>query len=52
MMTIAFALLAVASLLLWLRLRWSWVLVFAALILGIVIFVQDVDFATNLGIQL
>ncbi len=51
-MTIAFGLLAVASLLLWRRVQWSWTLVVAALLLGIVIFVQDVDFSTNLGIQL
>ncbi len=52
MMTVSFALLAVASLLLWRRVQWAWTLVVAALVLGIVIFVRDVDFATNLGIQL
>jgi hypothetical protein len=52
MMTIAFALLALAILLLWRRVQWSWALVLAALILGIVIFAQDVDFSTKLGIQL
>ena len=52
MMAIAFALLALASVLLWRRVQWSWALVIAALILGIVIFVGDVDFSSDLGIQL
>ncbi len=52
MMTVTYGLLAVASVLLWRRARWAWTLVLAALILGIVIFVQDVDFSSNLGIQL
>ncbi len=52
MMTVTYGLLAVASTLLWRRVRWAWALVMAALILGIVVFMQDVDFSTNLGIQL
>jgi hypothetical protein len=52
MMTVTYGLLALASILLWRRVRWGWTLVMAALILGIVVFVQDVDFSTNLGIQL
>ena len=53
MMTIALLLLAVSSFFLWLhKAQWGWTLVMAALILGIVIFMRDVDFSTNLGIQL
>ena len=53
MMTLAFALLAVATFFLWWRkAKWGWAVVMAALILGIVIFVGDVDFTQNLGIQL
>lgn len=52
MMTIAFALMAAAVILLWRGAAWSWLLVMAALALGVVIFVGDVDFASNLGIQL
>ncbi len=52
MMTVTYALLALACILLWRRVQWSWTLVMAALVLGIVIFMQDVDFSSNLGIQL
>lgn len=53
MMTLAFGLLAVSSYFLWRRkARWGWTLAIASLILGIVIFVGDVDFSSNLGIQL
>ena len=52
MMTVTYALLAIASILLWRRVQWSWALVMAALVLGIVIFMQDVDFSSNLGVQL
>lgn len=53
MMTLAFALLAVAAFFLWWRkATWGWAVVMAVLILGIVIFVGDVDFTQNLGIQL
>jgi hypothetical protein len=53
MMTLAFGLLAVSAFFLWFRkASWGWSLVLTALIIGIVIFVQDVDFSTNLGIQL
>lgn len=53
MMTLAFALLAVSSFLLWWRkAQWGWAVVLAALVLGIVIFNGDVDFTQNLGIRL
>ena len=53
MMTLAMALLAVSVFFLWWRkARWGWLTVMAALIVGTVIFFQDVDFASNLGIQL
>lgn len=53
MMTVAFGLLAVSCFFLWLRkARWGWAVVMIALILGIVIFMGDVDFSTNLGLQL
>ena len=53
MMTLAMLLLAVSVFLLWWhKARWGWLTVMAALIVGIVIFFQDVDFTTNLGIQL
>jgi len=53
MMTLAFGLLTVSSFFLWFnKARWGWSLVLAALVIGIIIFVQDVDFSTNLGIQL
>ncbi|MDX1423450.1 MAG: hypothetical protein R3322_09940 [Kiloniellales bacterium] len=53
MMTVAFALLAANSLLLWRRqARWGAAAVVAALVIGTVIFVQDVDFGAKLGIQL
>ncbi|MGD9501001.1 MAG: hypothetical protein AB7V40_00765 [Methyloceanibacter sp.] len=53
MMTLAFALPALGLFLLWRRkARWSWALVVASLILGIVIFIGDVDFAQELGIRL
>jgi hypothetical protein len=53
MMTLANLLLAIASLLV---LRgnagWASAAIIAVLVIGIVIFVHDVDFASNLGIQL
>jgi len=53
MMTLAFALLAANGLLLWRRqARWGPALTVAALVIGIVILVQDVDFGADLGIQL
>ena len=53
MMTLAFALLAVTVFLLWWgKAQWGWAAVMIALIIGIVIFVGDVDFTQNLGIQL
>jgi len=53
MMTLAFGLIAVSCFFLWRRkAQWAWALVMAALIVGVIIFVQDVDFAAKLGIQL
>lgn len=53
MMTVTFGLFAVSSFFLWWRkARWGWALVMAALALGVIIFVQDVDFSSPLGIQL
>jgi hypothetical protein len=53
MMTLAFTLLAVSSYFLWTqKVRWGWAVVLAVLVLGLIIFVRDVDFATNLGTQL
>lgn len=53
MTTLAFALIAAASYLLWRRDgAWSWPLVVAALIVGAVVFIGDVDFSSKLGIQL
>ena len=52
MMTVTFGLLAAGCIALWRRARWGWALVMAALVLGIVVFVGDVDFSSNLGIQL
>lgn len=53
MMTTAMLLLTLSSIFLWWqKAQWVWLPVMAALILGIIIFVQDVDFATDLGRQL
>ncbi len=52
MMTVTYALLAASCILLWRRVRWSWTLVIAALLIGIGAFVGDVDFSSSLGIQL
>ena len=53
MMTLSFSLLAVTVFSLWWgKAQWGWAAVMVALIIGIVIFVGDVDFTQNLGIQL
>jgi 4-amino-4-deoxy-L-arabinose transferase-like glycosyltransferase len=53
MMTLTFALFAVSSFFLWRRqARWGWAAILAALVLGIIIFLGDVDFSSNLGVQL
>lgn len=53
MMTLTYALLAVAAFFLWWRrAEWGWIAVLVALGLGIVIFVGDVDFSQSLGIRL
>lgn len=53
MMAVAFALLAANCVMLWRRkARWGPAVAMAALIIGVIIFARDVDFSTNLGIQL
>jgi len=53
MMTVTFGLFAVSAFFLWQRKsEWGWAAVLIALILGIVIFMGDVDFSANLGVQL
>ena len=53
MMTVTWGLLALGCFFLWRRkAQWGWAAVVAALIIGTVIFIRDVDFAANLGIQL
>lgn len=53
MMTLAHGLLALSCYFLWRRrARWGWMTVMLVLLLGVVIFARDVDFSTNLGIQL
>ena len=53
MMTLAQGLLAVSCYFLWRgRARWGWMTVILVLIMGAVIFFRDVDFGTNLGVQL
>ena len=53
MMTAAMSLLTVGCIALWWKKsRWAWWTVVLALVIGVVIFVQDVDFSSNLGIQL
>ena len=52
MMTLTFALLAGnCFFLLRRKAKWGPAVVMAALVIGVVIFVRDVDFAANLGIQ-
>ncbi len=53
MMTLANGLLAIACYFLWRnQARWGWIAVMVVLVIGIVIFMRDVDFNSNLGIQL
>jgi hypothetical protein len=53
MMTVTYGVLAVSCFFLWYRkAQWGWAAVIIALILGIMIFMGDVDFSTNLGVQL
>ena len=53
MMTLAFGLLAVSCFFLWRhKAQWGWAAVMIALILGIIIFMGDVDFSSKLGVQL
>jgi drug/metabolite transporter (DMT)-like permease len=53
MMTLTLGLLTLSCYFLWRRkAHWGWAAVMAALLIGIIIFVRDVDFAANLGVQL
>lgn len=53
MMTLAFTLLAISCFFLWRRqAQWGWAVVLTVLVLGLVIFIRDVDFSSTLGIQL
>lgn len=53
MTTLAFGLIAVSCYLLWRgNAAWTWTLVLAALVVGGIVFVGDVDFGTKLGVQL
>jgi MYXO-CTERM domain-containing protein len=53
MMTLAFGLIALSLFFLWRRrTRWGWAAVMVALVLGIIIFMGDVDFTSKLGVQL
>jgi len=53
MMTMTFGLVAASTFFLWRRkAEWGWAAMMIALIIGIVIFLGDVDFASRLGVQL
>lgn len=53
MMTTTMGLLAVSAFFLWWRkAQWGWALIMAALVIGIIIFLRDVDFSSSLGVQL
>jgi hypothetical protein len=53
MMTATFGLFAASCFFLWYRkAEWGWAAVMIALVIGIIIFMGDVDFSSNLGIQL
>jgi len=53
MMTLTLGLLTVSAYFLWRRkARWGWVVVMVALVIGIIIFVGDIDVSSSLGIQL
>jgi hypothetical protein len=51
MMVLVFLLIAVASFSLLKKAKWGWVLVMVALLIALGIFIGDVDFSTNLGLQ-
>jgi hypothetical protein len=53
MMTVAFGLLALFCFFLWRsKAQWGWAVVVAVLVIGVIIFMRDVDFTSNLGVQL
>ena len=51
MMVLTFLLIAIASIALLKKAQWGWILVMVALLVALGIFVNDVDFSTNLGLQ-
>jgi Flp pilus assembly protein TadB len=51
MMVLTFLLIAVASFALLKKTQWGWILVMVALLMALGIFINDVDFSTNLGLQ-
>ena len=53
MMTLTTGLLAVAAFFLWWRkAQWGWAVVMVVLLIGIIIFLRDIDFSSSLGVQL
>jgi hypothetical protein len=51
MMVLTFLLIAIASFALLKKAQWAWMLVMVALVVALGIFINDVDFSTNLGLQ-
>jgi hypothetical protein len=51
MMVLTFLLIAIASFALLKKAQWAWMLVMVALLVALGIFINDVDFSTNLGLQ-
>jgi hypothetical protein len=51
MMVLTFLLISIASIALLKKAQWGWILVMVALLVALGIFVNDVDFSTNLGLQ-
>ncbi|MEM7462871.1 MAG: hypothetical protein AAF362_09320 [Pseudomonadota bacterium] len=53
MMTLAHLIIAVSAFFLWRRnAEWGWITMMLVLVIGLYIFLQDVDFSSNLGVQL
>ncbi|MGI9521758.1 MAG: hypothetical protein ACR2PG_08950 [Hyphomicrobiaceae bacterium] len=53
MMTLTMALLTLGGISVWWKKsHWAWLPVIAAMALGCIIFFQDADFSSNLGVQL
>ena len=51
MMVLTFLLITIASSALLKKAQWGWILVMVALLVALGIFINDVDFSTNLGLQ-